>query len=112
MMKKGVLMTTLLFGLISGCLAPLGKIEATANPEVVAIKTGDESPVDTTKTGDHSPVLKVKTGDESPVEVSLKNEEFSYGTIGKVIVMGFAFLGLIGLDCWLCKRYRRSGKCR
>ena len=112
MMKMGVLTTVLLTGLINGCLAPLGTIQATASPEVVAVKTGDKSPVDTTKTGDHSPVVKVKTGDESPVEVSLKNEEFSYGTMWKVIIMGFAFLGIIGLDCWLCKRYRRPGKCR
>ena len=112
MMKTGVLTMTLLCGSISGCLAPLGKIEATASPEVVAVKTGDESPVDTTKTRDHSPVVKVKTGDESPVDITVKDEEFSYGTMWKVIIMGFAFLGLIGLDCWLCKRYRRPGKCR
>lgn len=90
MMKKGVLTTTLLFGLISGCLGPGAQVR----PEVKPVTT------------------VVETGDGSPVSISLKNEEFGYGTMWKVIVMGFAFLGLIGLDCWLCKRFRRVGKCK
>ena len=110
--RSNAMALILLSGLIGGCLAPGGKVEATANPEIVAIKTGDNSPVDTTRAGDHSPVVKVKSGDESPVDVTIKNEELSYGTIWKVVILGFSFLGLVGLDCWLCKRYRRSGKCK
>jgi hypothetical protein len=112
MMKKGVLTTILLFGLISGCLAPGGKVEMETNPEVVAIKTGDDSPVDSTRAGDHSPIVKVKAGDESPVDISLKNEEFSYGTLWKIGIVVLGVLGILGFDCWVCKRWRSARKCK
>lgn len=90
MKQTRILMMILLGGLLSGCMGPGAEIKTDIRPITAAVKTGDGS----------------------PVNLSLKNEEFSYGTIWKVSLLGLGIMGILGIDCWLCKRYRNARKCK